>query len=70
MKDAPLISDNLCDDCRAHYEQVKAYLDAAGISYVEDPNAWFAVWITIRVPSLEVEIPSAGVGAIGGGGRL
>lgn len=68
MKDAPLISDNLCDDCRAHYEQVKAYLDAAGISYVEDPALVRGLDYYTRTV-FEVEIPNAGVGAIGGGGR-
>ena len=28
MKDAPLMRDELCDECRVHYEQVKRYLDA------------------------------------------
>ena len=68
MKDAPLISDNLCDDCRAHYEQVKAYLDAAGISYVEDPTLVRGLDYYTRTV-FEVEVPKAGVGAIGGGGR-
>ena len=39
MEDAPKITDYLCDDCCAHYEAVKGYLDAAGIAYVEDPHA-------------------------------
>ena len=60
MKDAPLISDNLCDDCRAHYEQVKAY--------VEDPTLVRGLDYYTRTV-FEVEIPNAGVGAIGGGGR-
>ena len=68
MKDAPLISDSLCDDCRTHYEQVKAYLDAAGISYVEDPTLVRGLDYYTRTV-FEVEIPNAGVGAIGGGGR-
>lgn len=68
MKDAPLISDNLCDDCRAHYEQVKAYLDAAGIAYVEDPTLVRGLDYYTRTV-FEVEALDAGVGAIGGGGR-
>ena len=38
MKAAPLAPDNLCDECAAHYDAVKKYLDAAGIAYVEDPT--------------------------------
>lgn len=34
-KKAPRLSDFLCDDCRAHYEGVKASLDAVGIPYSE-----------------------------------
>ena len=68
MKDAPLAPDNLCDDCRAHYEQVKRYLDAAGIQYVEDPTLVRGLDYYTRTV-FEVEAPGAGVGSIGGGGR-
>ena len=37
-KDAPLILDYLCDDCRAHFESVKGYLDIMGIDYVVNPK--------------------------------
>lgn len=33
VKDAPSMLDMLCDDCRAHFEQLQACLDAAGIPY-------------------------------------
>ncbi len=46
MKDAPLISTNLCDAARM--SRSKAYLDAAGISPVENQRL-FAVWITTHV---------------------
>ncbi|MDO4458727.1 MAG: histidine--tRNA ligase, partial [Clostridia bacterium] len=35
---APKIIDYLCDDCSAHFEGVKSYLDAAGVEYEIDPN--------------------------------
>ena len=35
MADAPLAHENLCEECAAHYEQVKRYLDEAGIAYEE-----------------------------------
>ena len=38
VKGAPRTIDYLCDDCRAHFEGVKAYLDAAGAEYVIDPD--------------------------------
>ncbi len=34
-KKAPKLADFLCDDCRAHYQGVKASLDAVGIAYNE-----------------------------------
>ncbi len=68
MKGAPLMRDNLCDDCRAHYEQVKRYLDAAGIEYIEDATLVRGLDYYTRTV-FEVEAPGAGVGSIGGGGR-
>ena len=38
MAGAPLAHENLCEECAAHYEQVKRYLDEAGIAYEEDPT--------------------------------
>ena len=35
---APTIQDVLCDDCWAHFNAVKTYLDASGIRYVVDPR--------------------------------
>ena len=68
MKGAPLAPDNLCNECRDHYEQVKRYLDLAGISYVEDPTLVRGLDYYTRTV-FEVEAPGAGVGSIGGGGR-
>jgi len=33
LADAPKIGDALCDDCRAHFERVREYLDAVGVRY-------------------------------------
>lgn len=33
---APVITDFLCADCRAHYEELKRLLDGCGITYEED----------------------------------
>jgi histidyl-tRNA synthetase len=33
LRDAPTIGDSLCDACRDHFAQVRAYLDAAGVAY-------------------------------------
>ena len=68
MGGAPLVTDNLCDECAAHYAKVKAYLDEAGIAYVEDPTLVRGLDYYTRTV-FEVEVRGAGVGAIGGGGR-
>lgn len=35
---APVILDYLCDDCRAHFDKVKKYLDAMNIAYQVNPQ--------------------------------
>ncbi|MCT4509892.1 MAG: histidine--tRNA ligase [Tepidibacter sp.] len=38
IKDAPLMIDNICGDCKDHFEKVKVYLESMGINYVVDPK--------------------------------
>jgi histidyl-tRNA synthetase len=38
LSDAPTIGDSLCDDCREHFEQVRAFLDAIGVRYELQPR--------------------------------
>ncbi|MEA2499793.1 MAG: histidyl-tRNA synthetase, partial [Actinomycetota bacterium] len=38
MKDAPLITDYLCDDCREHFEAVRSLLDELEVGYEIDPK--------------------------------
>ena len=68
MASAPLAPDNLCDECAAHYDAVKKYLDAAGVAYVEDPTLVRGLDYYTRTVC-EVEALGAGIGSIGGGGR-
>ena len=35
---APVVLDYICDDCRAHFDAVKGYLDELGIKYTFDPH--------------------------------
>ena len=37
-KDAPIILDYLCDECRDHFEKLKLYLDTLEIEYSIDPR--------------------------------
>ena len=36
--DAPVVTDYLCDDCRAHFEAVQKHLTAAGIKFTVNPH--------------------------------
>lgn len=38
VKDAPMMLDYLCDDCKEAFEELKANLDAFGIKYVVNPK--------------------------------
>lgn len=38
FKDAPMMLDYLCDECRQDFEDLKSYLDAMGIKYTVDPS--------------------------------
>lgn len=37
-KDAPVVLDYLCDECREHFEKTKSYLDASNIEYIVNPQ--------------------------------
>lgn len=37
-KDAPVVLDYLCDECKEHFESVKKYLDAMNIEYTVNPQ--------------------------------
>ncbi|HET8653472.1 MAG TPA: histidine--tRNA ligase [Gaiellaceae bacterium] len=38
LGEAPKIGENLCDACREHFAQVRAFLDAAGVAYELQPT--------------------------------
>lgn len=70
MQDAPRITEWFCDECKEHYEQVKAYLDAAGVAYVEDTTLVRGLdYYTRTVFEIQVLDGMGSQSAIGGGGR-
>lgn len=70
MAQAPLITDALCDECKEHFAQVKALLDAAGVPYVEDPHLVRGLdYYTRTVFEVQVTDGMGAQNAIGGGGR-
>jgi histidyl-tRNA synthetase len=69
VADAPLMVDNLCDDCAAHFAAVREGLDALGIPYVLNPRLVRGIDYYTKTT---FEFAHPGLGAqsgIGGGGR-
>ena len=67
--DAPLMVDHLCDECRAHFDTVRATLDAMGVEYVLNPRMVRGLDYYTKTC---FEFVHDGLGAqsgIGGGGR-
>ena len=70
LVDAPRITDELCDECRGHYEVVKGLLDEAGVAYVEEPRLVRGLdYYTRTVFEVQVTEGLGSQNAIGGGGR-
>jgi len=70
MGGAPLLRDELCDECREHYSAVKALLDELGIPYLEDPSLVRGLdYYTRTVFEVQVDAGLGSQNAIGGGGR-
>lgn len=68
-KDAPVVLDYLCDECKEHFEKTKSYLDAMNIEYIVNPQIVRGLdYYTKTV----FEFVAASIGAQGtvcGGGR-
>ncbi|RKS77742.1 histidyl-tRNA synthetase [Motilibacter peucedani] len=69
VADAPIMLDALCDDCAAHFAQVRAHLDALGVAYVVNPRMVRGLDYYTRT-TFEFVHPGLGSqSGIGGGGR-
>ncbi len=70
MADAPLLRDELCDECAEHYASVKGHLDGLGIQYVEDATLVRGLdYYTRTVFEVQADAGLGSQNAIGGGGR-
>jgi histidyl-tRNA synthetase len=70
MSEAPLLRDELCDECAAHYAAVKGYLGGLGIPYIEEPKLVRGLdYYTRTVFEIQVDAGLGSQNAIGGGGR-
>lgn len=66
-KNAPVITDYLCGDCREHFNKVQEYLTALGIGFELDPGLVRGLDYYTRTV---FEFPSRSLSfALGGGGR-
>ena len=69
MASAPKITDNLCDECAAHFADVCAHLDARGVEYAVDPGLVRGLDYYTRT-AWEWQWPELGAAdALSGGGR-
>ena len=69
VKDAPLMIDYLCDDCRKSFEEVQANLDALGIEYVVDPKIVRGLDYYTKTAFEFVTTSLGAQGTVCGGGR-
>ncbi len=69
LRDAPKITDHLCEDCAAHLAAVREHLDARGVRYVLNPALVRGLDYYMRT-AWEFTTDQLGAqSAIGGGGR-
>lgn len=68
-KDAPKITEYLCEDCKAHFEKLKTLLDDIGISYEVDPYIVRGLDYYTRTVFEFVTTALGSQGTVCGGGR-
>lgn len=67
---APVVLDYICDDCRAHFEQLKKYLETMGIDYTVNPQIVRGLDYYTRTVFEFVSLDEKTEGLVlGGGGR-
>ena len=69
MKDAPVITDHLCDACAGHHSKVRSALTALGISFEDDPRLVRGLDYYTRTAFEFVAGNLGSQSAAGGGGR-
>ena len=69
VKAAPSITDFLCDDCRAHFEQLQGILERQGVPFVVDPSVVRGLDYYTRTVFEFVSEDIGAQGTVCGGGR-
>ncbi len=68
-KDAPLLLDHICEDCTAHFEQLKNYLTVMGIPFAVDPTIVRGLDYYTKTVFEIISSNKGAEGTICGGGR-
>jgi histidyl-tRNA synthetase len=69
LESAPMLIDHICEDCRAHFDEVKGYLERLGTSYVINPRIVRGLDYYMRTTFEVITDRLGSQNAIGGGGR-
>lgn len=69
LQDAPRLIDHICDDCRAHFDAVKNYLEKLGTRYTVNPGIVRGLDYYVRTTFEVITDKLGSQSAIGGGGR-
>jgi histidyl-tRNA synthetase len=69
MREAPLISDHICDACRAHFSAVQDLLKAVGVEFELEPRLVRGLDYYTRTTFEFVSGDLGSQNAVGGGGR-
>lgn len=68
-KDAPVVTDYLCDECREHFDSVRKYLDAMNIAYTINPKIVRGLDYYTKTVFEFVSNAIGSQGTVAGGGR-
>jgi histidyl-tRNA synthetase len=69
LRGAPAIGDSLCDECRSHFEAVRAHLDAYGVGYELVPTLVRGLDYYTRTTWEFVGLEGGSTSTLSGGGR-
>ena len=69
ITDAPKVTDFVCPECQKHFDQVKAYLGMAGLTYVVNPRMVRGLDYYTRTAFEVVSYDLGAQNAVTGGGR-
>ena len=69
MRDAPKVTDSLCEDCKNHFQEVQRYLKGAGVEYQMDPRLVRGLDYYTKTAFEIKYAPLGAQSAVAGGGR-